>query len=315
MSSSPRSPIIISGFGRSGTTWISDILSKSLGGLILFEPFHPCVFQKAEKYCYHTQLENINEVYNFIDQCFEFTPNNPWLLRNHLPYPIENSSESYLEYIWINSKKIGFKTIRMNHAVGQLAKHFNAKVIYIYRHPFSVIVSIKKRKNFWNEFNWSWHYSTFLKRTVIEKNFGFEVINRIKKVIEKVSSLEEQIFLMWYISLSLSLNDLKNCQSLVVRYEDIYLNPYSELFRILTFLNEDKATVHPSYFFTPSMTSLTTLHPTYNLNNLDEGKLDEVFWKNKLNNTKTKLLNTLKKELGTIFPNVEKVIKRKYSFS
>ena len=113
--------IIIGGFGRSGTTWLSDIVSKCLGGLILFEPFHPGVYDVSDKVIYAGNIDD-NSLRSHLDEIRASHPTNPWILRNHLNSPIEKHSASFIKYVWSNSKILGYKTIRGNHCLYQLSQ-------------------------------------------------------------------------------------------------------------------------------------------------------------------------------------------------
>ena len=300
MNRSVTKPILISGFGRSGTTWLSDILSKSLGGLLLFEPFHPVVFEEASRFCYETDNAQINVLIDHLSRCFRDSPKNPWILRNHLPAEPESCSPSYLNYIWQNSKIIGCKTIRLNHIVSDLANVMGGQVIHIVRHPFAVCASIKERKNFWKEFNWEWHEKSFLQRTVNSNNFNKAQLKFLFSIYEKCNNVDEKTLFMWIVSLIISRKQLEKCNSLLVSYERLYISPYQELSRILTFLNKPQLHSHPSYFFTPSMTSLNTLHPFFDLDSISLESLNRIFWRDKFDKEEITSLSELLLEIVSV---------------
>lgn len=92
-------PIFVLGFGRSGTTWISDVISRTLCGILLFEPFHPKM--KIGRFAYQSNLDNIARmalkyhIQNLLDgHIIE-----PWVLRNSLPYDISKiEDDTFLKY-------------------------------------------------------------------------------------------------------------------------------------------------------------------------------------------------------------------------
>ena len=255
-----KGPLVITGFGRSGTTWLSDILSKCLQGLVLFEPFHPIVFNGADKVCYKTLVQDSDLIKKHWKQCKISPPNNPWLVRNHLP-DTENISDSYINYLWSNSKILGFKSIRLNHSLSTIKSQLNARVIYIYRSPLCVLFSINARKNFWNEFSWNWHSENFFKRALSTDNFTVSEIEVLKSILNHVNSRNKTILSMWAISFLISMTEVLRNGFLSLCYEDLYRSPYECTAKILKGLNEhNHIGFHPSYFFTPSMTSLRTIH-------------------------------------------------------
>ncbi len=274
-------PFIIFGFGRSGTTWLSDIISKSLGGLILFEPFHPYVYREAKEQCYRPDIEII-KIQNFLNDIFSTTPTNPWLIRNHLKEPLEKTTIDFINYVWQNSKILGFKTIRLNHSLGSISNSLNAKSIYIHRHPLSVLSSIYKRKNFWKEFTWSWHYQQFLSRSLSTNHFNEKDLNVIRNIESNLNADVERIILMWCISFIICNREIEKCNGYRLSYERLYKDPYKETNELFQFFNLDNYSLHPSYFFTPSMTTLRTVHDHFDVHTITDDSLDQLFWKNEI---------------------------------
>ncbi len=297
-----QSPIIIAGFGRSGTTWLSDIISKALGGLILFEPFHPGVYANSKTYCYSSSLPPGRDLLEHLTQSLTKAPQkNYWLLRNHLNTPLQDNSQAFVEYIWGNTEVLGFKTIRSNHTLAELSSSIEGKTIYIHRHPFAVLASIMNRKNFWEEYGWAWHQKFFFSRTFEHPMWSKSQVDTLRRVYTEVqSNREETILVMWSISLIISLQEIDKYDGVLVSYEDLYLDPYKEAKRILDDLGHGQAALHPSYFFTPSLTTMNTIHNRKDLLNTGRGFLDDLFWKTKLDNHKIKRYLFLVKEVLTV---------------
>ena len=297
-----QSPIIIAGFGRSGTTWLSDILSKALGGLILFEPFHPGVYDGSEDFCYASSFSKQKAIENHLNQCLSEAPKkNNWLLRNHLNTPLKENSQAFVDYIWANTEVLGFKSIRSNHCLAELASSIEGKVLYIHRHPLAVFTSILNRKNFWEEYGWEWHQSFFFKRALEHPLWSSSQLDKLKKIYSKArSNKEKTILIMWSISLIISLREIDKCDGLLVSYESLYLDPYEETQRILLELGHNHTSLHPSYFFTPSLTTMNTIHNRKDLFNSVRGYLDELFWGNKIDKDLTYQYQELLKEVLSV---------------
>ena len=100
---------------------------------------------------------------------------------------------------------------------------------------------------------------------------------------------------------------------MIVNYEQLYLQPYEEFSKVIKFISYNEFSVHPSYFFTPSMTSLTTLHSSFNLDELNLNKLDHLFWKSEMDREKVNQLNELLLRLLEINASIRSLLEENYS--
>ncbi len=76
-------PTIILGLGRSGTTWLSDIISKYSGGMVLFELMHPGTYPASHHILYKDNIATVDAI-DHIAGVLNKDIRSPWLLRNHL---------------------------------------------------------------------------------------------------------------------------------------------------------------------------------------------------------------------------------------
>jgi len=255
-------PIIIAGFGRSGTTWVSDIISKTLGGLILFEPDHPIVLGESKAYLYKNKY-SVKEAFilqNYLKELMLKENPHKWLLRNHLPAE-EKVSEDFMQMVWKNSNVLGFKAIRWNHNINFLAK-FSPKLVFIIRHPLSVVSSLLGRVNFFKEFGWNSHWQLFKERNELD---------RIDLTQYDNADVSIKYVVLWTISNISALRQISKNGLPFFQYEKIYDSPYHETKRILKFLGHKNISIHPASIFYPSMSSLKTFHVLQN-ENRDEYK-------------------------------------------
>lgn len=279
MSQITGSPIIILGFGRSGTTWISDIVSKIFGGLILFEPLHPSVTDWSERFSYSTIIDRDNSI--LLKQYFERVLNKNllkhWLLRNHLQTRIEESDPHFINLIWKECSVIGFKEIRMNFMIDWLINFHNAKIIFIVRHPLAVIASIKKRTNFW-EFGWPSTFEMFIEKTIFNSCYRNHRIHKNKDIVKNARTDIQKIAIMWSITHAIAVPELTKHKLPVFYYEDFYRNPFLYVKAMFNYLGEEQINIHPSYLFTPSMTTLKTIHGLKNMSSKISSKDLSFFW-------------------------------------
>ena len=254
-------PIVILSFGRSGSTWISDIVSKALGGLILFEPLHPETCPFAAEICYAdaSDPEQSERLYNLLNQILNKQDHNRWLLRNHLFSPLEAVSPAFVETVWSECKVLGFKEIRANFLIDWLIDHLDAQIVYIARHPCAVIASVHRRVNFWNEFGFERHWQFFRER-VIENPRHRAALAAHDAIIARVRTQTEREAVMWAVTHKLAAQTLARRGLPIFRYEDFYETPFPAVRRLLRYLGRDDVSLHPAHIFVPSMTTLRTVH-------------------------------------------------------
>lgn len=284
--------IIILGFGRSGTTWLSDIISKVTGNLILFEPFHPSVTDLSKRYSYSTitEEEDVVVLEEYLKKVLNKKHRKMWLMRNHVPVRLENISQDFLELLWNECEVIGFKEIRANFMIKTLQRMLNARIIFIIRHPLAVVASIKQRTNFW-EFGWQDTYNLFLQKTLYSACYKTHRISRCIDIVNNAGAdIVKSTVIMWAITHAIVLPELKKLGLPLFFYEEFYRNPFSSARQLFRYLGHESIRIHPSYLFTPSMTTLKTVHGFSDMHKkVDTGDLS-FFWEKNLS---TKEIDTV----------------------
>jgi hypothetical protein len=279
--SSARESIAVLGFGRSGTTWISDIISKTTGGLILFEPLHPSVTEMSQEFSYAPiSPGNANRIKTYLTDVVSKRHRKMWLMRNHVPVRLEEISPHFLDLIWENCNVIGFKEIRANFMLRWLQQELDYRIVFIVRHPCAVVSSILKRHNFW-EFGWPDTYQLFLARTIYHPHYQNHRISECRSFVERAESALEKYAIMWAITHAIALVELERMGLPVFYYEDFYTNPFQSARKLLDYIGIGKENIHPAYIFTPSMTTLKTLHGLYGSEELIQDGAS-IFWKDTL---------------------------------
>ncbi len=255
------SPIVVLSFGRSGSTWVSDIISKNLGGLLLFEPFHPQVCPFAHQVCYSDGFDpDLDEpLQTFLRQILEKKYRDRWLLRNHLFSPLEAVSQAYVDMVWQESRVLGFKEIRANYMIDWLIQRLGARIVYLVRHPAAVIASLRRRKNFWNEFGFETHWELFLAHVVHHPRYEAMLAPYGTWIHQARTQLQRET-IMWAVSHKLASHTLARYHLPIFYYEDLYQHPYPTVRRLITYLGGDPERLHPAHIFVPSMTTIRTVH-------------------------------------------------------
>jgi hypothetical protein len=253
--------IVVLGFGRSGTTWIADIISKITGQLILFEPIHPSVTDLAAEFSYLpvNANEKSEPLKSFYDDVLNKRHRRKWLMRNHVPDRLEKISESFLGTLWEECSIAGFKEIRCNFMIEWYMKHLNAKIVFIMRHPGATVSSIKGRANFW-EYGWPETYNMFLKRTIYNERYKNHEIAGKVDVVAGAETYAEKCAVMWAITHAIAMPELTRLGLPIFYYEEFYDFPFNSSRALMRYLGYEHVNIHPAYLFTPSMTTLLTIH-------------------------------------------------------
>ena len=296
-------PIIVLGFGRSGTTWISDIISKALGGLVLFEPLHPAVCDFAREVCYSPVVDRAERerLQAHLDGVLHKRHRDRWLLRNHLFSPLEEASDAFLNAIWDNCTVLGFKSIRGVQMMGWLRQVLDARIVYVTRHPCAVLASIRRRENFWKEFGWSEHVEMFFSRAKAHPHWE-EIAARYEVTVSRVDSELEVQALMWSVTQLLAELQLQELGLPQFDYESFYDAPFAEAQHLLAYLGYPDLTLHPAHIFVPSMTTLHTVHGFRRTETDYTMAGIEMFWKGVLSQSEVNAILNIVYLMGVRFP-------------
>jgi len=256
-----QNPIIVLSFGRSGSTWISDIISKNMGGLLLFEPLHPetCPFPQEASYSSGYEPDLDGRLLTFFEAIMAKEDRNRWLLRNHLFNPLEAVSQAFVDMVWEETQVLGFKEIRANFMIDWFIERMDARIVYLARHPAAVIASLRRRKNFWNEFGFETHWRLFNEH-VIQRPANQETLAPYLPLIESADSQIEREAVMWAVTHKLATQALARHGLPIFHYEDFYERAFPTTRQLVSYLGGDANAIHPAHIFVPSMTTIRTVH-------------------------------------------------------
>ena len=284
-------PIVVLSFGRSGSTWISDIISKNLGGLLLFEPLHPETCPFAEEACYSDgfQADLGYRLRPFFKDVLAKTYRNRWLLRNHLFQPLESVSQTYVDMVWKETRILGFKEIRANYMIDWLINTLNARIVYLVRHPAAVIASLRRRKNFWNEFGFARHWEFFLHRVARNPRYR-TLLQPYRQLISNAHSRTQKEAVMWSISHKLAATTMRERGLPIFYYEDFYQRPFATTRKLIRYVGGNPAALHPAHIFVPSMTTIRTVHGLTSSESDFASKGWAIFWEDILSSEELKAI-------------------------
>lgn len=256
--------ILITGARRSGTTFLGQILGKANNTGYLFEPLNTEVgikglsindwypnftsdnIKKEDSKVLENFFEKLNGSYkvslgdsktnNFIYDCKKidllknlFTNvSNEKLLKRFFRVIFKNrGSYEFLKvklYKW-KIKNLVFKDPLAALSSDFLSTKFNMKVIVILRHPASYFYSMKKQ-------NWGMSPENFLNQNI--------QIDKFIKNTNELKTREDFSLLEYCIIYQELLKNVKNNKNFIlVRHEDICLNPILEIEKIFNLCNLD----------------------------------------------------------------------------
>lgn len=187
---------VISGSGRSGTTWIQDVIARSNDLRTAFEPLHPSAIPAMQNYAYKVldQNEDAAELRDYLQRIFSGQYRDTWVdyrirpdrLRpglNNVSSPMAlyqylarwrklyRQSKVYRKHI---GKPVITKFIRASQMYGWLLQSFNMQIVHVTRHPCAVIES-KLRLG-----GDDWDVVTELSRYIGQKPIYDSVVSKIE---------------------------------------------------------------------------------------------------------------------------------------
>ncbi len=212
-----RQTVILAGTGRSGTTWVEDIINNGNDFRIMFEPFHSKKVDLLRDWNYRQYLRVNDSDDKFLE-------------------PATSILNGDIKNEWIDmfnnklfSRKRLIKDIRAQLILKWIKHNFpEIPTILLLRHPCAVANSKLK-------LGWDTHLEDFLVQDKLMEDF----LNPFKKDLENAKDLFDKHIYMWCIENYVPLKQFKEEEILVVFYEDICKNPKTEIERIFSFIGED----------------------------------------------------------------------------
>jgi len=150
--------LIIAGSGRSGTTWIQDVLAEANGLRTVFEPLHPLGVSRARglAYRYVPADDDSPGLRRFFDDLLAGRIRGLWPDYRIRPDRFNILTHGVREFVW-NARKLArhrrqyrdqrtrpsavIKMIRANLMLSWIVRHYEVPVLLVVRHPCAVIAS------------------------------------------------------------------------------------------------------------------------------------------------------------------------------
>lgn len=218
-----RDVVWVVGDGRSGTTWLGEILNARHRYRSMFEPLHPQnapLFPKTDPFRYTRPGDTDAPLHDLLESVFSGTFTHPAvdLENRHLLYSglLVKDIYAHLYFKWacVNFPKV--------------------KRIILLRHPFAVAVSKQKLKH------WGWmeEPARFLDQPLLRDDY----LRPFESLIRSTEGYIERAVLVWAVIHHVLFKQITSKDALVVCYEDLCTNPEPELRRIQLHIGQGSAT-------------------------------------------------------------------------
>ena len=202
--------IILAGSGRSGTTWLGNIIAANPNVRTIFEPFD--YRRVPEAACmplrpYARSQELYPEWAEFVDNVFAGKIQNEWTTRQGNRW-------------WATRNFV--KAIRANLMLGWLDQTFQPRIVLTTRHPCAVILSRMK-------LDWVTHLDVFLNQPQLVADYlapYLDLIHGAQTEIQKQA-------VMWSIENLIPLHQMADYNWTFCTYEEMYRHPAAEAKRVL----------------------------------------------------------------------------------
>lgn len=218
-----RHKLWLIGDGRSGTTWVSNLINYDKYFRHVFEPYHSKIMPEVKFLSSHYYARPAIENY----QLYELSEK---IFTGRLWYPRLDSDNAIGMY-----KGLLVKDIFANLFSYWVHSHFaDVKIILLVRNPFAVAMSKYMKKD------WTWITDPIdlFNQPDLQNDYLKEFEDLIFKTAEKNDFILNQI-LIWSIIHFIPFRQFNSEQIHLVFYEDIFLNPVSEISKIGNYVGID----------------------------------------------------------------------------
>ena len=224
----PSSSIVLASSGRSGSTWLADILATLPQTQLIFEPLDP---RNSITYRELMQWPAGLTPSAFKRQYLRPKANAPewrafWedVLRGKIrTYLTDYSRTSFFP------KRFLIKVIRANMMLGFVAEQFQPTLIFLMRHPAAVINSMAYRV----KARWPAKAQDLLGQEALVEDFLRPWVTEI----EQISDEFEALVVWWAVENRVALSQLQGKRHYLIFYEWLSLYPQDELARLCNSLD------------------------------------------------------------------------------
>ena len=222
-----RNTVFLAGCGRSGTTWLSEILNADGRYRYIFEPFNrqkTSIWSRCHFHQYLPRSASEPELFDIVSRVLSGRVHSRWIdSQNHK---------------FIASRRL-VKDTRANLMLGWMRANFpEMPIVLLTRHPLAVTLSRMKL---------GWGPAMSFQDLAAQPDL---MANHLMPYVDLLEKLDDDEFSMqianWCISHLVPLKELDHSEYCLVRYESLILDPQAELTRAFDYLGLPLAPIHES---------------------------------------------------------------------
>ncbi len=210
-----RRTVLLAGTGRSGTTWIGDIINHDNSYRVMFEPFHSREVPLLKHFAYNQYLRPGNRDKRFAE-------------------PIKAVLAGRVRHDWIDkynrrrfATKRLIKDIRVNFMLKWIKANFpDIPIILLLRHPCAVAHSRLKL---------GWGLQKF-ENLIAQDALMADFLEPFRPLMENTHDLFDKHVLMWCLQNYVPLKQFEPGQIHVAFYEHFCTQPQAEIEKMFSFL-------------------------------------------------------------------------------
>jgi hypothetical protein len=212
-----RSSVFLAGTGRSGTTWLSDVVNYRGGYRYVFEPFHPGKVQACTRFRPRQYLRPNDRRKEFLEPAQRVLTGrlrDPWTDRFHRGF--------------LPRRRL-IKDVRANLLLGWISTNFpGMPIVLLLRHPCAVVAS---------KLALGWKDNLF--ETMEQEDLVEDFLLPMEPGIRAARDDFERHLFSWCIDNYVPLRQFGPEGIHLAFYENLLTHPKEELRRLFAFLGED----------------------------------------------------------------------------
>ena len=212
-----RSSVFLAGSGRSGTTWVSEIINHRNGFRLLFEPFHPGrvgICKNFRRKQYLRPDDRREEYLQAARKILAGKIRSPWTDRFNRKFV---------------ARRRLIKDIRANLLLGWMRENFpGMPMILLFRHPCAVAAS---------RIALGWRDT--LSKTMEQEELVEDFLGPVEAEIKAARDAFERHLFSWCIENYVPLRQFGPREIHLSFYENFLVHPETEVQRLFAFLGED----------------------------------------------------------------------------
>jgi hypothetical protein len=226
---------MLAGCGRSGITWLAEIIAARLSGRIMFEPFHA------------HRVERLKELHYF--HYLRPTDTNALLAQYS-----EDVFSGRIRHIWVDKVVDRLlprcrivKEIRANLFLKWLHVQFpQVPLVFMLRHPCAVVLS---------RLQLNWATDSDIEPLLAQPRLIEDHLGEFMEVIRRARTVEEKHAVIWCVANLVPLRQFAADDLPVVFYEDLCMNPGEAIPAVLRSIGQTSESFDSTTIAKPSSTA------------------------------------------------------------